>query len=59
MRLHRRRKRCGFRIVRILIGLAEIQELIERGHLPRGDKENVKAVEFAANAFFSDALIGL
>jgi hypothetical protein len=57
MRIHRRRKRRGFRIVRIQIGLSDIDALIGRGYLPRGDKENVKAVEFATNAFVSDALL--
>ena len=59
MRRYRKRQKRGFRIVRIQIGLAEIEGLIERGYLSRGDKENVKAVEFATNDFFSEALLGL
>lgn len=59
MRRYRKRQKRGFRIVRIQIGLAEIEGLIERGYLSRGDKENVKAVEFATNDFVSEALLGL
>ena len=59
MRRYRKRQKRGFRIVRIQIGLAEIEGLIERGYLPRGDKENVKAVEFATDDFLSEALLGL
>ena len=59
MRRYRKRKKRGFRIVRIPIGLAEIEGLIERGYLSRGDKENVMAVESATNDFLSEALLGL
>ena len=59
MRRYRKRQKRGFRIVQIQIGLAEIEGLIERGYLERGDKENVKAVEFATNDFLSEALLGL
>ena len=53
------RAKSAVRIVRIQIGLAEIEGLIERGHLSRGDKENVKAVEFATNDFVFESLLGL
>jgi hypothetical protein len=59
MRRYRKRQKRGFRVVRIQIGLAEIEGLIERGYLSRVEKENVKAVEFATNDFFSEALLGL
>ena len=59
MRRYRKRQKRGFRIVRIQIGLAEIEGLIERGYLSRGDKENVKAVESATNDFVFEALLGL
>ena len=59
MRRYRKRQKRGFRIARIQIGLAEIEGLIKRGYLSRGDKENVKAVEFATNDFLSEALLGL
>jgi hypothetical protein len=59
MRRYRKRQKRGFRIVRIQIGLAEIEGLIERGYLSRGDKENVKGVEFATNDFVSETLFGL
>jgi hypothetical protein len=58
MRRYRNRQKRGFRIVRIQIGVAEIEGLIERGYLSRGDKENVKAVEFATNDFVFETLLG-
>ena len=59
MRRYRKRRKRGFRIVRSQIGLAEIEGLIERDYLSRGDRENVKAVESATNDFFSEAPPGL
>ena len=58
MRRYRKRQKRGFRIVRVQIGLAEIEGLIERGYLKRGDRENVKAVEFATNDFVFESLLG-
>ena len=58
MRRYRKRQKRGFRIVRIQIGLAEIEGLIERGYLKRCDRENVQAVEFATNDFVFEALLG-
>jgi hypothetical protein len=58
MRRYRKRQKRGFRIVRVQTGLAEIEGLIERGYLKRGDRENVHAVESATNDFVFEALLG-
>jgi hypothetical protein len=59
MRLYRKRQRRGERCVRIPIGPAEIDRLIEKGYLGPGEREDLDALEFAASSFISDALLGL
>jgi hypothetical protein len=51
MRLYRKRQRRGERCVRIPIGPAEIDRLIEKGYLGPGEREDVEALEFAASSF--------
>jgi hypothetical protein len=58
MRLYRKRQRRGLRCVRIQIGCAEIDGLIAKGYLARSEKEDIKALEFAATSFISDKLLG-
>jgi hypothetical protein len=57
MRRYRKRQRCGERCVRVLIGVAEIDRLIEKGYLGPAEREDVEALEFAASSALS-ALLG-
>jgi hypothetical protein len=57
MRRYRKRQRRGERCVRIPIGTAEIDRLIEKGYLGPGEREDVEALEFAASSVISKALL--
>jgi hypothetical protein len=56
MRAYRRRRRRGLRNIRIQIGPAEIDALIEKGYLLQTDREDAEALEFAASSFISESL---
>jgi hypothetical protein len=58
MKLYRKRQRRGERCVRILIGPAEIDRLIDKGYLGPGEREDAEALQFAASSFISQALLG-
>ena len=58
MRLYRKRRRHQRRVVRIEIDAADLEELVKRGYLGANDREDLSAIEWAANAFLSDALGG-
>jgi hypothetical protein len=57
MRLHRRRRRLRRRLVQIEVDAIEIDALVARGYLDAKDRDNLRALEEAANAAFSDALV--
>jgi hypothetical protein len=57
MRVYRKRQQRGERCVRILIGRAEIDRLIDKGYLGPEEREDADALEFAANSFISAALL--
>jgi hypothetical protein len=57
MRRYRKRQRDGERCVRILIGRAEIDRLIDKGYLGPEEREDADALEFAASSFISEALL--
>ena len=59
MRRHRRRRRLGRRLIGLEIDAAEVDSLINQGYLDAKDRDHLEAIEFAANAFFSDAVGGL
>jgi hypothetical protein len=56
MRRYRKRQRHGERCVRILIGVAEIDRLIDKGYLGPGEREDVEALGFAASSALSEIL---
>jgi hypothetical protein len=58
MRLYRRRRRRGRRVVRVEIDAAEVEALVRRGYLEPKDREDASAIEAAANAAMSDLLAG-
>jgi len=57
MRLHRRRRRFKRRLVRIEIDPSEVDGLVQRGYLDPKERDDLCAIEQAANGFFSDALM--
>jgi hypothetical protein len=56
MRRYRKRQRRGQRIVRVQIGLAEIEALVSRGFLGPGDREDPIAIEYGLSVLIDDAL---
>jgi hypothetical protein len=58
MKLYRERRRRGQRCVRIFIGPAEIDRLIDKGYLGPGEREDAEALQFAASSLISQALLG-
>jgi hypothetical protein len=56
MRNHRRRRRNGFRCMRVLLHKAEISSLIERGFLPSELSHDLGVIEGALDAFVHEAL---
>jgi hypothetical protein len=56
MRRHRKRQLRGQRCVRIEIGGAEIEGLVQAGYLAPDMRESKEDLEFATNAFLSDWL---
>jgi hypothetical protein len=58
MRRYRKRQRRGQRCVRILIGPAEIDRLIDKGYLGPEEREDAEALQFAASSFISETLRG-
>jgi hypothetical protein len=59
MRTFRKRRRRKYRVIRIEIHPAEIDELVKRGYLDQKDRDDLRAIEQAANLFFSDTLFTL
>jgi hypothetical protein len=57
MRTFRRRRKRKYRVIRIEIHPAEIDELVKRDYLDQKDRADLRAVEQAANLFFSDSLL--
>jgi hypothetical protein len=57
MRLHRRRRRLRRRLVQIEVDDVERDVMVKRGYVEARDRDNQRAIEAAANAFFSDALV--
>ena len=57
MRLFRRRRRQGMLSVRIRLGPTDIAALVKRGYLEPQFREDLAAIEEAADAFVSDALL--
>jgi hypothetical protein len=56
MRLFRRRRRQSMLSVRIRLGPTDIAALVKRGYLEPQFREDLAAIEEAADAFVSDAL---
>jgi len=54
MRLHRKRRRIGFRSVRILLQATDIQLLIRKGCLEPSQSENTEALQEAVSDLFFD-----
>ena len=55
-RAYRQRRRLRLRSVRIQLSDAEIGALVRLGYL--GTPDDIRAIEYAATAFVSDALFG-
>jgi hypothetical protein len=56
MRHYRKRRRRGQRIIRLQIGLAEIDALVSRGFLRPNDREDTDAIVYGMSAFIDEAL---
>jgi hypothetical protein len=56
MRLYRRRRRQGMLSVRLRLGAMDIAGLVKQGYLEPQFREDLNAIEEAADAFISDAL---
>ena len=56
-RVYRRRRQRGLRPFKVELNGIEIDELVKRGYLPPTDREDVRAIEDAATAAISDALM--
>ncbi len=57
MRVYRDRQRRGLRCVRVLIGPVEIDGLIKKHYLDPADRDNLKALETALDAYVSDSFV--
>lgn len=57
IRLHRRRRRLGLRVLQIEIHAVEIEALAKRGYLKASECRDLSAIEFAVSAFISDQLM--
>ena len=57
MRQYRRRRRWKRLIVRVELDGTEIGVLVSRGYLNPREKENLDAIQQAANDFISDAML--
>ncbi len=53
MRLHRKRRREGYRHVGILAHPAEIEALVAKGYLALEDRENIEALQFAISGLLT------
>jgi hypothetical protein len=56
MRLYRKRRRRGMRLVRTQLDVTDIEALIHKGYLDRASRDDRDALEFAVNSFVDDAL---
>ncbi len=54
---YRRRRRLKRLVVSVELEPAEIEVFVKRGYLDPKDRENFGAIQEAANAFISDALV--
>jgi len=57
MRQFRRRRRWKRLVVSVELEPAEIEVFVKRGYLDPSDRENLGAIQEAANNFISDALV--
>jgi len=57
MRQYRRRRRWKRLLVRVELDATEIGVLVSRGYLNPREKENLEAIQQAANDFISDAML--
>ena len=57
MRQHRRRRRWKRLVVSVELEPAEIEVLVKCGYLDPRDRENLGAIQEAANNFISDAVV--
>ena len=57
MRQYRRRRRWKRLIVRVELDATEIGVLVSRGYLNSKEKDNLDAIQQAANDFISDAML--
>jgi hypothetical protein len=58
MRQYRRRRQQQSRSVRVILTASEINALIERGYLYPDNRNDSRAIGYAAMAFISDSLFG-
>ena len=56
MRLHRKRRRRGYRHVRIMLHVTEIEALIRKGYLSQDDREDTWALQTAVCDLLFQAL---
>ena len=57
MRLHRARRRQGLRCLTIPLSEAQIETLIHKGLLPRGERADRKAILRALYSYLDDSLV--
>jgi hypothetical protein len=54
MRAHRRRRRHGLRCVKVRVGRADLDGLVETGHLSPDKRKDLHAIELAVEDFMFD-----
>ncbi len=58
MRLHRQRKRAGYRCITIELRATEIEALVQRRFLDREQSSDLTAIRSALYAFLDRAMLG-
>ena len=54
MRAYRRRRRSGLRCVKVRVGRADLDGLVEKGHLSPDERKDLHAIELAIEDFMFD-----
>jgi hypothetical protein len=57
MRALRQRQRRSMRLIKFRLAEAEVEALVSKGYLDRRDRDDVTALQTAAEAALSDALM--
>ena len=56
MRLHRKRRKNGLRLVGIMLHVTEIEALVRKGYLPPDEREDIWALQTAVHDLLDKTL---